>query len=86
MERWDTLWDGGWTFCFDDGAFKPSTDSFLLGSFPPLRRGWRAAIWAPARGCWACCFWRGSRPSPSRGWSCPPPPALWRTAPPQPTA
>ena len=39
MERWDTLWDGGWTFCFDDGAFKPSTDSFLLGSFPPLRRG-----------------------------------------------
>ena len=41
MERWDTLWDGGWTFCFDDGAFKPSTDSFLLGSFPPLRRGWR---------------------------------------------
>ena len=35
MERWDTLWDGGWTFCFDDGAFKPSTDSFLLGSFPP---------------------------------------------------
>lgn len=42
MERWDTLWDGGWTFCFDDGAFKPSTDSFLLGSFPPLRRGWRA--------------------------------------------
>lgn len=41
MERWDTLWDGGWTFCFDDGALKPSTDSFLLGSFPPLRRGWR---------------------------------------------
>ena len=28
MERWDTLWAGGWTFCFDDGAFKPSTDSF----------------------------------------------------------
>ena len=41
MERWDTLWDGGWTFCFDDSAFMPSTDSFLLGSFPPLRRGWR---------------------------------------------
>ena len=69
MERWDTLWDGGWTFCFDDGAFKPSTDSFLLGSFPPLRRGWRV-----------------NHPSPSRGWSCPPLPALWRTAPPQPTA
>lgn len=41
MERWDTLWPGGWTFCFDDGAFKPSTDSFLLGSFPPLRKNWR---------------------------------------------
>ena len=41
MERWDTLWPGGWTFCFGDGAFKPSTDSFLLGSFPPLRRSWR---------------------------------------------
>lgn len=41
MERWDTLWPGGWTFCFGDGAFKPSTDSFLLGSFPPLRRNWR---------------------------------------------
>ena len=40
MERWDTLWPGGWTFCFGDGAFKPSTDSFLLGSFPPLRRSW----------------------------------------------
>ena len=43
MERWDTLWDGGWTFCFDDGAFKPSTDSFLLGSFPPLRSRYAAA-------------------------------------------
>ena len=41
MERWDTLWPGGWTFCFGDGAFEPSTDSFLLGSFPPLRRSWR---------------------------------------------
>lgn len=41
MERWDTLWPGGWTFCFDDGVFKPSTDSFLLGSFPPLRKNWR---------------------------------------------
>ena len=41
MERWDTLWPGGWTFCFGDGAFKPSTDSFLLGGFPPLRQGWR---------------------------------------------
>ena len=44
MERWDTLWPGGWTFCFGDGAFKPSTDSFLLGGFPPLRQGWRVCL------------------------------------------
>lgn len=41
MERWDDLWPGGWTFCFDDSAFMPSTDSFLLGGFPSLRKGWR---------------------------------------------
>ena len=39
MVKWDTLWPGGLTFAFDDGPFKPSTDTFLLGSFPRLRRG-----------------------------------------------
>lgn len=30
---------GGYTFLYDDGLFRPSTDTFLLGSFPRLRRG-----------------------------------------------
>lgn len=33
MVRWDTLWPGGLAFAFDDGPFKPSTDTFLLGGF-----------------------------------------------------
>ena len=33
MERWDQLYTGGYRFCFGDGAFKPSTDTFLLGGF-----------------------------------------------------
>lgn len=39
MEHWDRLWPGGYTFLYDDGLFRPSTDTFLLGSFPRLRRG-----------------------------------------------
>ena len=39
MERMDQLWPGGYRFYFDDTLFQPSTDSFLLGSFPKLRRG-----------------------------------------------
>ena len=39
MERWDELWPGGLRFCFGDGAFKPSTDTFLLGGFADVRRG-----------------------------------------------
>ena len=41
MERWDELWPGGLRFCFGDGAFKPSTDTFLLGGFAAVRRGER---------------------------------------------
>lgn len=41
MERWDQLHPNGYRFCFGDGAFKPSTDSFLLGSFAAVRRGER---------------------------------------------
>ena len=37
----DQLWPGGFRFFFDDGLFQPGTDSFLLGSFPRLRRGAR---------------------------------------------
>ena len=39
MERWDELWRGGYRFCFGDGAFKPSTDTFLLGGFAQVRQG-----------------------------------------------
>ena len=39
MEHRDRLWPGGYTFLYDDGLFRPSTDTFLLGSFPRLRRG-----------------------------------------------
>lgn len=39
MERMDQLWPGGYRFYFDDTLFQPSTDSFLLGSFPKLHRG-----------------------------------------------
>ena len=41
MERWDQLYTGGYRFCFGDGAFKPSTDTFLLGGFAQVRRGER---------------------------------------------
>lgn len=37
----DQLWPGGFRFFFDDDLFQPGTDSFLLGSFPRLRRGAR---------------------------------------------
>lgn len=41
MERIDRLWDGGYRFYFDDTLFQPSTDSFLLGAYPKLRRNER---------------------------------------------
>ena len=37
MKQWDTLCPGGFQFYCGDDAFKPSTDSFLLGGFPRLR-------------------------------------------------
>ena len=41
MVKQDQLWPGGFRFLFDDALFQPGTDSFLLGSFPLLRRGLR---------------------------------------------
>lgn len=41
MEQWDSLCPGGLRFCWDGSVHKPGTDSFLLGSFPRLRRGLR---------------------------------------------
>lgn len=39
MERIERLWPGGLRYVYDVGCFPPSTDSFLLGGFPCLRRG-----------------------------------------------
>lgn len=41
MEKQDALWPGGYRFTFDDTLFQPSTDSFVLAAFPPLKRGMR---------------------------------------------
>ena len=38
MEKLDRLWSDGYEFIFDDTLFQPSTDSFLLGAFPHLKR------------------------------------------------
>ena len=40
MEHWDRL-RGDQGFYWDDGLFRPSTDTFLLGGFPVLHRGER---------------------------------------------
>ena len=42
MQHWELLCPGGLSFVCDDGLFQPSTDSFLLGSFPRLKPGLRA--------------------------------------------
>lgn len=38
MEHTERLWRDGMTYTYDEGCFPPSTDSFLLGSFPRLYR------------------------------------------------
>lgn len=40
-EQWDELYPGGSRFCFGDGVFKPSTDTFLLGDFASVNAGER---------------------------------------------
>ncbi len=39
MVKWDALWPGGPTFVFEDGVFKPTTDTFLLGGFAAPKKG-----------------------------------------------
>ena len=41
MVKRDTLWEGGYSFYFDDELFQPSTDSFVLSAFPRLKSGER---------------------------------------------
>lgn len=39
MERCEQLWNTGPRFLWDEHCFPPSTDSFLLAAYPPLKRG-----------------------------------------------
>lgn len=41
MEKLDYLWPDGYQFFFDDTLFQPSTDSFVLGAFPRLKKEMR---------------------------------------------
>ena len=54
MEHWDRL-RGDQGFYWDDGLFRPSTDTFLLGGFPVRGVGSRSVIWGPGRVCWGRC-------------------------------
>ena len=39
MEHWEELCPGGLRFVYEDGLFRPGTDSFLLSSLPRLKPG-----------------------------------------------
>ena len=41
MEHWEALRPDGYRFVWEDGLFRPGTDSFLLSSMPRLKRGMR---------------------------------------------
>ena len=41
MEHWEALCPGGLRFVYDDGLFRPGTDTFLLSSLPRLKKGMR---------------------------------------------
>lgn len=41
MEHWESLKVGGYRFVYDDGLFRPGTDTFLLSSLPRLKAGLR---------------------------------------------
>lgn len=41
MEHWESVCSGGYRFVYDDGLFRPGTDTFLLSSLPRLKPGLR---------------------------------------------
>ncbi len=57
MEKQDHLWPDGPVFTFSEKAFPPSTDSFLLGSFPKLRRGDRICDLGAGMGLLGLLLW-----------------------------
>ena len=50
MEHWELLRPGGYRFVWDDGLFRPGTDSFVLSSMPRLKRGLRVCDLGSATG------------------------------------
>lgn len=57
MEKQDHLWTNGPVFTFSEKAFLPSTDSFLLGSFPKLRKGDRICDLGAGMGLLSLLLW-----------------------------
>lgn len=57
MEKQDHLWPGGPVFTFSEKAFPPSTDSFLLGSFPKLRKNDRICDLGAGMGLLGLLLW-----------------------------
>ena len=57
MEKQDHLWPSGPVFTFSDKAFPPSTDSFLLGSFPKIRKGDRVCDLGAGMGLLGLLLW-----------------------------
>lgn len=57
MEKQDHLWPNGPVFTFSEKAFLPSTDSFLLGSFPKLRKGDRVCDLGAGMGLLGLLVW-----------------------------
>lgn len=52
---------GGYTFAYADGLFRPSTDTFLLGAFPRLRRGMTVCDLGAGTGLLGLLLLAGSR-------------------------
>lgn len=57
MEKQDHLWPKGPVFTFSEKAFPPSTDSFLLGGFPKLRKGDRICDLGAGMGLLGLLLW-----------------------------
>ena len=62
MLKRDTLWEGGYSFYFDDELFQPSTDSFVLSAFPRLKSGERVCDLGCGSGLLGILLLRGYRP------------------------
>ncbi len=57
MEKTDHLWNNGPHFTFGDGAFLPSTDSFLLGGFAKAKKNERVCDLGAGMGLLGLLLW-----------------------------